>query len=76
MNEWTASLVPFYKLIERSDVGLDLIQRARAIIADEIIGCSFQSDNKQDAINRAEEIIAALEAAGIVLTDRTPPDHR
>jgi hypothetical protein len=43
-----------------------LFQKARDVIADQIVGCSFQGDNnKQDAFNHAEEIIAALEAAGI-----------
>ena len=47
---------------------MKIIQQARAIIADEIEGCAFQSGDKQDALNRAEEIIAALQAAGIALS--------
>ena len=49
-------------------MNMKIMQQARAIIADEIEGCSFQSGDKQDALNRAEEIIAVLEAAGIVLS--------
>jgi hypothetical protein len=46
------------------------MRRARAIIADEIVGCVFDLDDKQGALDRAEEIIAALEAAGIVLVSK------
>jgi hypothetical protein len=48
-----------------------LFQKARDVIADEIVGCSFQSGNKQDSLNRAEEIIVALEAAGITFVSKT-----
>jgi hypothetical protein len=53
---------------------MKIMQKARAIIADEIKGCSFQSVDKQDALNRAEEIIAVLEAAGILLLAAEKPN--
>jgi hypothetical protein len=59
-------------IIEEQAMDMKLMQRARALIADEIEGCSFQSGNKQDALQRAEDIIAVLEAAGIVLSTAEP----
>ncbi len=52
-----------------------IFQKARAIIADEIIGCKFDLEDKEDAADRAEEIILALENGGISLNSlgSTPP---
>jgi hypothetical protein len=52
----------------------DTSQRAVALIADEIIGCSFDLDDKQGAFDRAREIIVALDAAGIALVAKDPPN--
>jgi hypothetical protein len=53
-------------------MNVPLREQARAIIADEIEGCSFTSGQKQDAVQRAEHILVALEAAGITLATAPP----
>jgi hypothetical protein len=45
-----------------------IFQKARSIIADEVIGCKFDFEDKEGAADRAEEIILALENGGISLT--------
>ena len=42
-----------------------LMQHVVKLIADEIRGRSFAADDKQGALDRAEGIISALDAAGI-----------
>jgi hypothetical protein len=46
---------------------IQLMRQARELIADEIRGCSFGFDDKQGALERAEGILIALEAAGLVI---------
>lgn len=43
------------------------ILRVRELIADEIRGCSFDFEDKQGALERAEGIIVALETAGMTI---------
>ena len=50
----------------------DINSRAVAFVADEIIGCSFDLDDKPGAVERAREIVKALGGGGVVLSAAEP----